>query len=84
MDKTARARVYRAWVFLPGGNAASFSSRWDESAQAFKGTADVGNGITRTTTHHFVDRDTYEWTIVAKDRGGKVYLDIAGTNRRRR
>ena len=80
----AQARVYRAWLFLPGANMVGFASRWDESTQTFKGTTDLGNGIARTTTHHFPDRDTCEWAIVAKDRGGKVYLDITGTNRRRR
>src|ERR1044071_2444744 len=58
----AQARLYRAWLFLPGANVVGF-----------------GNGITRTTTHRFPDRDTCEWAITAKDRGGKVYLDISGT-----
>jgi len=78
-----QTRLYRSWLFLPRGNVTTFASRWDESAQTFTGSADLGNGITRTMTHRLIDRDTCQWTIRMKDRAGRMYLDISGTNRRR-
>ena len=58
----SRGTATTQWTmgFLPAVNVVGFASRWDESTRTFKGTTDLGNGVTRT------------------------YLDISGTNRRRR
>lgn len=78
-----RLKIYRVWYFLPGAIVLQFPAQWNESAQAFKGTVDIGNGVTMTTTHRFVSKDAYEWSYVAKDRSGKLYLDMQGRHRRK-
>lgn len=45
--------------------------------------AALGNGITFTGINHFPDKDSYDWTLVAKDKEGKVYLNLKETHRRR-
>jgi hypothetical protein len=60
----------------PGGYRADFTVRWNEKTKSFNGTANYPNGVTLRTSGRFPDRDTKEWTAIATDAAGKVYLDM--------
>lgn len=78
-----RAKAYRGWFFVPEGNVTEWKGRWNDEAKGLEMEADLGNGISFTGINRFPDKDTYEWTLVAKDKSGKVYLDMRETHRRR-
>ncbi len=61
---------------VPGGNRADFTIHWNAKTQAFEGTAPHPNGVTMRTTSRFPNKDTKEWSAIATDAAGKVYLDI--------
>jgi hypothetical protein len=76
---------YRQWYFDSSGSIPHGENRgkWDEAAKTFtwKGASD--NAITSTQTHRFFDSDTQEWTLVFKDRTGKVLLDMEAKAKRK-
>lgn len=76
----ATAKIYRGWFFGSEGNVVEWKGQWDEGLRM---EADLGNGVVLTGVNRFPDKDTYEWTLVAKDKDGKVYLDVKDTHRRR-
>jgi hypothetical protein len=52
--------------------------KWDAATQTFTFLGTLGDGIQSTSQQHFVDKDSFTWTLVAKDRTGKVVLDVEG------
>jgi hypothetical protein len=75
-------QVYRSWFFDSLGTRTSHEGRWDEETSTMHWKADLGDGKTSEATHHFIDKDTYEWTLVVKDKAGKVYADARGKHTR--
>ena len=61
---------------VPGGNRADVTVHWNEKTKAFEGTAPHPNGVTMRTSTRFPNKDTKEWTAIATDAAGKVYLDL--------
>ncbi len=55
-----------------------YKGRWDAATQTFTFTGTLADGIQSTSQQHFVDKDTFTWTLVAKDQTGKVVLDMEG------
>ncbi len=55
-----------------------YQGRWDAPTQTFTFTGTLADGIQSTSQQHFVDKDTFTWTLVAKDQTGKVVLDMEG------
>jgi hypothetical protein len=74
-DPTEKAFNYTMFQ-APGGYRAGFTIRWNEKTQTFDGTAQYPNGVTMKTSDRFPNKDTKEWTAVATDAAGKVYLDM--------
>jgi hypothetical protein len=72
VEKTFHYTMFQA----PGGFRTDFTMRWNEQTQRFEGTASYPNGVTMRTTGRFPNKDTKEWTAVATDADGKVYLDM--------
>jgi hypothetical protein len=79
-----RATTYRGWFFLADGSMVEWQGRWHEDGQGLRMEANMRNGVTLNGTNHFPNKDTYEWTYIAKDKAGKSYLDVKETHRRRR
>lgn len=77
------AKSYRGWFFLSDGNMVEWKGRWDAEAKGLRMEANLGNGVVFTGVNRFPDKNTYEWTLVAKDETGKVYLDMKEMHRRR-
>lgn len=74
-DQAAKAYHYTMFQ-VPGGNRMDLILNWDDKAQEFKGTASMPNGVTMRTVNRFPDKNTKEWTAIATDAAGKVYLDM--------
>jgi len=55
-----------------------YKGRWDAATQTFTFTGTLADGIQSTSQQHFVDKDTFTWTLVAKDKTGKMVLDMEG------
>jgi hypothetical protein len=53
-----------------------WSGQWDEATKTLSFTGDAGNGVTSKGTTHFIDKDHYEFRLIAKDSDGKVYQDM--------
>lgn len=76
--------AYRWWMFNSQGNNIEMSGQWDEKTQTLNCTSELGNGLTNTSTIHFLDADTHKWTAIVKDGQGKIFFDAAGTCTRRK
>jgi hypothetical protein len=74
-DQAEKAYHYTMFQ-APGGIHLDFTIRWNEKAQTFDGTAEYPNGVTMRTSGRFPNKDTKEWTAIATDSAGKVYLDM--------
>ena len=55
-----------------------YQGRWDAATQTFTFTGTLADGIQSASQQHFVDKDTFTWTLVAKDKTGKMVLDMEG------
>jgi hypothetical protein len=75
-------QVYRMWHFGTEGQG-EHEGVWNEATKTMTWKADLGNGITMNGTSIFIDADMDEWKMVAKDKAGKVYLELEGKNKRK-
>ena len=72
-------KEYHQWYYdqdnlVPQAN----QGKWDEATQTFTFKGTLRDGIQSTSQEHFVDKNTFTWTMVAKDRTGQVVLDMEG------
>ena len=75
---------YRLWLFNADGSFSEHTGRWDEPYRTFSWQSDLGNGSTAAGKSVFTDKNADEWRMVAKDKEGKIYLDLVGKNRRKK
>lgn len=76
-------RVYRCWYFPTGSHKPLVvTSQWNAADTSFSGKADLGNGVTMTTSHRFVGTDTFEFSATVKDAAGTVLNLLSGTRKR--
>jgi hypothetical protein len=79
----ARSGKYRAHYFLaPTGDVVVLTHEWSEQNQTFAGSAELGGGVRMLAEDHFLDRDTYEWSITVQDGAGNVLTRMHGRERR--
>jgi phage terminase large subunit-like protein len=76
MTYDANKKAFRQWAYDSQGYANEATGQWDEKTQTLTFTGNLNENVTAVTTMRFVDKDTREATMVAKDKSGKVYLDI--------
>jgi hypothetical protein len=55
-----------------------YRGTWDEATKTFTFKASLPDGVTGTSTQKFLDKDSFTWTLVAKEPSGKVMLDMQG------
>jgi hypothetical protein len=77
-------KAYRLWYFSSQGDIVETSGKWDAKTNTMTWTNNPQPGITAIARWRFPTADTFEWDLVAKDRSGKVYLDMEGKLRRRK
>jgi hypothetical protein len=80
----AGQHAYRCIYFSSDGFIVDGSGPWDEAAQTFSLKADLGNGVTQTSTVHFTGEDAQEWSSKVTDAAGKVWFEGSGILKRRK
>jgi hypothetical protein len=75
-------QTYRMWHFGIEGQS-EHEGVWNAESKTMTWNADLGNGITAVGTSVFIDQDSDEWKMLAKDNKGKVYLNLEGKNKRK-
>jgi hypothetical protein len=78
----SQRKAYRRWDFNANGQASESIGKWDADAKTMIWSHTTGDGLTNTVTDRYVDADTQEWSLVIKDRSGKVYLHLEGKSTR--
>jgi hypothetical protein len=78
----AGQHAYRFVYFDSAGFIVDGSGPWDEGAQTFSLKADLGNGVTQTSTMHFTGGDAQEWSSKVTDSAGKVWFEGSGLLKR--
>lgn len=74
---------YRAHYFLaPGAEVVALLHEWHEAKQSFIGGAELGGGFRMLAEDHFIDRDSYEWTLTVQDAAGTTLRHMRGVQRR--
>jgi hypothetical protein len=74
-------KTYRSWHFTSMGQAYEWTDQWDEESKTISGKSVFGSAVRKG---RFIDKDTIDWTLVAKDKEGKVILDLQGKQTRRK
>ena len=74
----AQKKEYRRWSFDSGGAFNEASGQWDEGSKSLKWEGRAGEEIPVVIKVRVVDRNTIEWTLIAKNGDGKVFLDFEG------
>ncbi len=72
-------KEYRQWYFdqdMP--TPMTSQGTWDEATKTFTFTGTFADGIRTTSEQRFTDKDSFTWTLIAKDGSGKVVLDMVG------
>lgn len=78
MTYDPEAKVYRNWMFFSSGTVLESEGTWDEKAATFTWT---GRGPTKSvTTAKFPADGTERWSLVDRDKDGKVVREAVGTN----
>lgn len=77
-------KAYRRWHFASDGYTSESSGQWSENSKTLTWKCDMRDGITAVSNWRFSDKDTIDWSRVAKDKGGKLYLNIEGKATRRK
>jgi hypothetical protein len=85
MTYDVRKKVYRSWTFVSNGFTNEAEGAWDAKTRTMTWTTrDPESGLTRITTATFPEDGIEKWTIVGKDREGKVVFETTGKNTRRK
>jgi hypothetical protein len=79
----ATKKVYKSWYFDSDGLTSEATGKWDATARTLTWTSTFEGGTARTVWK-FVDEDTFTWDLLAKDRAGKVLLDMSGKSKRKK
>jgi hypothetical protein len=71
-------KAFRLWYFSSQGDIVETLGQWDAKAKVMTWTNEPQPGVTAIAHWRFVSDDVFEWDLRAKDRAGKVYLDMTG------
>lgn len=71
-------KAYRVWYFSSQGDIVEAGGKWDPRTNTMTWTSMPQPGISSISHWRFTGDDTFEWDLIAKDRSGKVYLDMQG------
>ena len=75
-------KAYRGWMFLSNGSVSQTEGRWDDKTRTMTLKARDPQGGSSTVVESFAEDGTQTWTIVEKDRDGRVLAEVTGTNTR--
>ena len=79
MNYDPNKKEYQQWYFAKDSAVPQiYRGTWNEKKQAFTFSGVLAEGVRSTSQQRFIDKDTFVWTLVAKDASGKVVLDMEG------
>ena len=78
MTYDPESKAFQSWYFDSMGFTGDSVGQWDEKSQTMTWTGDVGDGGKLINTVKFVNKDTQEWTLVAKAVDDTVLLNMSG------
>jgi hypothetical protein len=73
-------RVYRSWHFTSEGGATEWTGTWDAKTASMTWTSDLGMDVEAKMVARFHGPDRYTITCTAKDKAGKLLLDVTAEN----
>ncbi len=77
MTYDPQRKEYRQWYYDKDNLVPQvYRGKWDEATQTFTFTGPFADGIQATGQQKWLNKDTFTWTLEAKDRTGKVVLDM--------
>lgn len=75
-----KSKQYRQWYFDKYNlSGTTHYGKWDAKSESFTFQMKDEDGNLSVDKVHFVNKDKFTWTYVAKDRSGKLLLDMEGT-----
>jgi hypothetical protein len=77
-------KEYYTWLFDSMGFISEMEGQWDEDTDTLTWKAEPAENVTTTQKIHFVNKDTIEWTLITKDKDGKIYLNVSGKMTRKK
>lgn len=77
------SKTYRSWWFFSDGNTMSMTGIWDAASRKMTWTGEGSDMATTTVEAAFPEKSLEKWSIVFRDRAGKVNMRSEGTNKRR-
>jgi len=81
MTYDPRKRVYRTWMFFSTGTVTETEGQWDEKSRTMMSKGrDAESGVTTAVTATFAADGSERWSIIEKDRYGKVVGETVGKN----
>jgi len=75
---------YRHYYFNSLGQLSETVGQWDAARRRFTFMGEAPDGVTVINTVQLNGPDEFEWKVLARDREGKVYLDMGGVAKRAR
>ena len=85
MTYDPRKKAYRTWMFFSTGHMSESEGTWDEKTRTLTSKSrDADSGTTTTTKATFAEDGAETWSIITKDRDGKVVNETTGKNTRQK
>lgn len=79
MTYDSNRKEYHQWYYDKNNLTPQLSQgKWDAATQTFTFMGTIGEDIQSTSQQHFLNKDTFTWTMMAKNKAGKVVLDMEG------
>ena len=67
-DATGKHRAH--YFIAPSGDVVVLTQEWHEATRSFSGSAELAGGYRMRAEDHFIDADSYEWSITVQDSAG--------------
>ncbi len=70
-------QAYRQWCFDSRGGLVEATGQWDAARKTLTLTSEA-YGIAGVMTLRFIDQNAMQWSLISKDKTGKIYLNMEG------
>lgn len=72
----AERKCYRRWFFQSNGHTSEDIGKWNPDTKTMTWSHSMGGNRTSTQTVRYLDANTYESSVLVKDRDGTVYYHL--------
>jgi len=71
-------KTYLWWFYVSNGAVGEFVGAWDATRQTLLFRPRTESPLRGVTTYRFLDENTFDWSIVAKDADGEISFHMEG------